>query len=184
MRKEGVDEIFVIRSDFVRMLQRLELNFLNMEMFNVQRDSLQEFSFESRPSAQLQPVYYTLRLDKAGKKWDFVDPAHKGVEADPERVSGILAIMNYIKAEAMIARDDDTIQKNALEESKAPSTLKIRYDGGEAELYISENKSDKINRPLYWARFKDSKTVFQINGLFVDSLKVVPEKKKEPEKDK
>ena len=60
LRKEGVDEIFVIRPDFVRMLQRLELNFLTMEMFNVQRDALQEFTFESRPSAQLQPVYYTL----------------------------------------------------------------------------------------------------------------------------
>jgi hypothetical protein len=179
MRKDGVDEIFVIRADFVRMLQRLELNFLNMEMFNIPRDHLREFSFESRPSAQLQPVYYTLRLNKDAKTWEFVDPAHKGVDADPERVSNILAIMNYIKAEAMIARDDDTIQKNALEESRAPSTLKIRHEGGETELYISENKSDKINRPLYWARFKDSKTVFQINGLFVDSLKVVPEKKKE-----
>jgi hypothetical protein len=178
MRKDGVDEIFVIRSDFVRMLQRLELNFLTMEMFNIQRDSLQEFSFESRPSAQLQPVYYTLRLNKAAKQWDFVDPAHKEIEVDAERVSSILAIMNYIKAEALIGRDDATIADNRLEESKAPSTLKIRYDGGESELYISENKSDKINRPLYWARFKDSKTVFQINGLFIDSLKVVPEKKK------
>jgi hypothetical protein len=179
VRKEGIDEIFVIRPDFVRMLQRLELNFLNMEMFNVPRESLQEFSVESRPSAQLQPVYYTLRLDKAAKTWGFVDPAHKGVEADPERVSNILAIMNFIKAEAMIARDDATIQKYRLEESGAPSTLKIRHDGGEAELYISDNLSDKVNRPMYYARFKDSKTVFQINGLFVDSLKMVPEKKKE-----
>jgi hypothetical protein len=179
MRKDGVNEIFVIRPDFVRMLQRLELNFLNMEMFNVQRDSLQEFSFESRPSAQLQPVYYTLRLDKAAKKWDFVDLAHKGVEADPERVSNILSIMNYIKADAMIGRDDATIQKHRLDESVAPSTLKIRYEGGQAELYISENLSEKVNRPMYYARFKDSKTVFQVNALFVDSLKAVPEKKKE-----
>ena len=87
--------------------------------------------------------------------------------------------MNFIKAEAMIARDDATIQKYRLEESGAPSTLKIRHDGGEAELYISDNLSDKVNRPMYYARFKDSKTVFQINGLFVDSLKMVPEKKKE-----
>jgi hypothetical protein len=184
MRKEGIDEIFVIRPDFVRMLRRLELNLLNMEMFNIPRDSLREFCFESRPNAQLQPVYYTLRLDKAGQKWEFVDPGHKGVEADPDRVANILAIMNYIKSEAMIARDDATIQKHRLEESTAPSTLKIRYEGGEKELYISENLSDAINRPMYYARFKDGKTVFQINGLFVDSLKVVPEKKKEEDKPK
>jgi hypothetical protein len=179
MRKDDINEIFVIRPDFVRMLRRLELNFLNMEMFNVQRDSLREFSFESRPSAQLQPVYYTLRLNLATKKWDFVDPAHQGVETDPDQVGNLLAIMNYIKAEAMVARDDATIQKYRLDETSAPSSLKIRHEGGTTELYISENLSGKVNRPQYYARFKDAKTVFQINGLFVDSLKAVPEKKKE-----
>jgi hypothetical protein len=179
LRKDGVNEIFVVRPDFVRMLQRLELNFLYMEMFNVPRDHLREVTFESRPSAQLQPVYYTLKLDPASKKWEFADPAHKGAAVDPERVSNLLALLNYIKAEALLGRDDATIKQNGLEDNSAPATLKIVHEGGAAELYISDNKSDKINRPLYYARMKDSKVVFQINGMFVDSLKVVPELKKD-----
>lgn len=176
LRREGVDEIFGVRDDFVRMLQRLELNFLNFELFNVQRDSLQEFTFESRASAQLQPIYYSLKLDPKTKAWGFTDPAHKGVEADPAKVSDLLAPMNYIKAEALLAKDDATAAKYALEERTAPARLKIVHAGGVAELYISENKSEKANRPLYYARFADSKIVFQINGAFVETLKMVPAK--------
>ena len=178
LRKEGVNEIFVVRADVIRMLQRLELNFLYMEMFNVPRDHLREFTFESRPSAQLQPVYYSLKLNPAAKKWEFVDPAHKGVGVDAERLSNLLALMNYIKAEALLARDDATIAQYLLDERTAPATLKIVHEGGAAELYISENKSDKVRDPVYYARLKDSKVVFKINGLFVESLKVVPEEKK------
>lgn len=176
MRREGVDEIFLVRDDFVRMLQRLELNFLNFELFNVPRDSLTEFSFESKASAELQPVYYTLRLDPKAKAWSFVDPAHQGQEADPAKVADLLAPMNYIKAEAMLAKDEATAAKYGLAPQTAPARLKIVHAGGTAELYISENKSDKVNRPLYYARFSDSPIVFQINGLFVDSLKKVPVK--------
>ena len=183
LRKEGVDEIFEVRPDFVRMLQRLELNFLNMEMFNIPRADLREFSFESRPSAQLQPVYYTLKQNPKQNAWEFADPAHKGAPADPDRVGNILAILNYIRSEAMIGRDDATVQKYRLEETTAPSTLKIVHEKGSVELYISENQSDKVNRPLYYARFKDNKTVFQINGLFVDSLKQTPILKQEEKKE-
>jgi hypothetical protein len=179
-RKEGVDEIFLVRADFVRMLQRLELNFVTMEIFNIPRADLNEVRFESRASAQLQPIYYTLKLQ--GTRWVFTDPAHKGAESDPERVTDLLAHLNYIRAEAMIARDDETIRKYALEEQSAPATLRLTHKDGVAEIYFSENIGPKVNRSMYYARFKDSKTVFQVNPMLVDTLKVVPEKTKDPEK--
>lgn len=178
MRKEGVDEIFEVRPDFVRMLKRLELNFINMEMFNIPRSSLRAFSFEARPTAQLQPVFYALKLDQEGKKWVYTDAAHKGQEADPNKVSDILAILNYIRAEALIARDEKTSQDHRLLEQVAPATLKITYDGGIADLYISDNLSDVVNQPKYYARFSDNKTVFQMSGAAVSTLKIDPVLKK------
>jgi hypothetical protein len=171
LRKEGVNEIFEVRPELVKMLQRLELNFMTLEMFNVQRQDLREFSFESKVSDQLQPVYYKLKLDDKANKWGFNDPAHKGVVPDAERVSNLLALLNYIKAETLIGRDAKTIEKyRLLDERSAPSTLLITYVGGVADLYISQNLSDKPGRPMYYARFKDNATVFQINGMFVTSL--------------
>ena len=50
-----------------------------------------------------------------------------------------------------------------------------------AEVYLSDDLSDKPTKPMYYARLKDNKTVFQINGLFAASLKQVPVKKEEKE---
>jgi hypothetical protein len=191
LRKEGIDEIFEVRPELVKMLQRLELNFLNMEMFNVPRDGLRAFSFESRVSEQLQPVLYRMEHEP-GKPWVFTDPVHKGAAADQEQVSSLLALMNYIKAESLIARDAKTSEKHRLDERTAPATLKIVHQVGDAkenktetaELYISEDLSDKPTQPKYYARLKDSMTVFQINGLFVASLKQVPVLKKEEKEEK
>ena len=180
MRKEGIDEIFEVRPDFVRMLQRLELNFINMEVFNIPRADLREFSFESRPDEQLQPIYYTLKLDEASGKWSFTDPAHKGAEPDPVQLDTILAILNYIRADALIGRDDKLIKDHLLVEPAAPARLKIVHAKGAAELFISRNLSNKVGQPMYYARFSDSKTVFQFNGTSVSNLKQVPLLKKEP----
>lgn len=182
MRKEGVDEVFEVRADFVKVLERLELNFINPEIFNIPRDSLLGFSFESRVSEQLQPVYYKM-AGGPNKPWVFTDSGHQGVEADPNRVGDLLAIMNYIKAESLIARDDKTIGQYQLNEETAPATLKIVHEDGPnappktAVLLISRDLSNKPTQPMYYARMSDNKTVFQINGLFVSSLLQAPVKK-------
>jgi len=169
-----VDEIFEVRPDFVRMLQRLELNFINMELFNIPRADLREFVFESRPDAQLQPIYYSMKFDEKASKWVFTDPPHKGIEPDPVQVGMIVAILNYIKADALIARDDKTIAEYKLDDRLAHAKLKIVHANGVAEVYISGNLSNIPDRPKYVARFSDSKTVFQMNGSSVSNLKQVP----------
>jgi hypothetical protein len=107
-------------------------------------------------------------------------------------VSSLLALMNYIKAESLIARDAKTSEKHRLDERTAPATLKIVHQVGDAkenktgtaEIYISEDLSDKPTQPKYYARLKDSMTVFQINGLFVASLKQAPVPRKEEKEEK
>ena len=88
--------------------------------------------------------------------------------------------MNYIKAESLIGRDEALIKKHRLADDRtAPGVLKITYEKGVADLYISENLSDKVGRTMYYARFKDNPTVFQINPVLVDSLKKAPVKQAE-----
>lgn len=190
LRREGVEEVFQVRPEFVKLLLRLELNFLNMEMFNIPRQSLRGISFESRVSAELQPIYYRLELQN-NQEWKFTDPAHKDAEVDPGRVADLVALMNYIRAESLIARDVKTIEQYRLDEHTAPSTLKIIYETGAGkdtktvteEVYISEDLSNKPTLQMYYARLKDNLTVFQINSLFVASLKQVPVLKKTPKED-
>ena len=51
-------------------------------------------------------------------------------------------------------------------------------------LYISENLSKVPTRTVYYGRFKDNPTVFQISPVFVESLKQTPVLKKEEKEDK
>jgi hypothetical protein len=177
LRKEGVNEIFEVRPDFVRMLQRLELNFISMEMFNVPRADLRGFSFEGRFSGEL-PVFYALKEGANARAWEFSDPANKGKPVDQEAVNQLLARMNYIQAEALLGRDEALIQKHRLVDDRtAPGTLKITTDKGVVDLYLSENQVNPPAPAQYYARFKDNRTVFKISGAFVQALQVVPIKK-------
>jgi hypothetical protein len=184
LRKEGVGEIFEVRADFVRMLQRLELNLINMEMFNIPRADVRQFTFEARATDQLQPIYYSMKVDEKTNAWTFTDPTHKGKDVDPDKLGGILALLNYIRAEALLGRDEKLAADHRLVAGVAPATLKIVHAKGSVELFISEDKSDKINLPKHYARFSDSKTVFQINGTSVLTLKQVPVLKKDDPKEK
>ncbi|RPH39942.1 MAG: DUF4340 domain-containing protein, partial [Planctomycetota bacterium] len=176
LRKDGVNEIFEVRPEYVRMLQRLELNFINPEMFNVPRDHLREVGFEGRFSGDL-PVSYSLKTDEKTRTWEFSDPVFKGKAVDPDRLSGILAGMNYIKAESLIGRDEALLKKHRLvDERTAAAVLKITYEKGIADLYLSDNLSNVPGRSMYYARFKDNPTVFQISPVLVESLKKAPVK--------
>jgi hypothetical protein len=176
LRKEGVDEIFEVPASLVRMLRRLELNFVTLDMFNVPRASIRSITFESRAGGELQPVYYKLKLQ--GQAWVFDDPANKAAVPDPDKLDGLLTQINYIKAETLIGRDSKTIEDNLLDERTAPATLKVGYvigagpeaKAGEAEIYFSVDKSTKATQSVYYARLKDNLAVFQINSALVLSL--------------
>lgn len=175
LRKEGVDEIFEVRPELVRLLQKLELNFVSLEMFNVPRDAIRSIAFDSKTS-DLQPVYYKLKLHDG--KWVFDDPANKGATPNPGKLDGLLTVLNYIKADSLIGRDSKTIEKHRLDPRTAPATLRMSYEigtgsaakSGDMELYISEDLSDKATQHKFYARLRDNLAVFQINPQFVLSL--------------
>jgi len=185
LRKEGVDEIFEVRPELVKMLQRLELNFVSMEMFNVPRVAIREIAFERNISAELKPVNYRVKIDPQTRTWSFTDATHKGSAVDPERIDNLLTQLNYIKAESLISRDPKTIEKYRLDPTTAPAILRVIYEigegkdakPGEMELYLSEDLSNKPGTHQYYARLKDNLAVFQINAAFAEYLTQVPEKK-------
>ncbi len=181
LRKEGVAEVFVVRPELVKILQRLELNFLHPEVFNVPRDGLREFAFESRDAGRLEPLFYRLSFDPGTKVWRFTDPKHASEAVDEARLGGLLTMLNYIKAETFIAKDAQTSAKHRLDPAKAPARLSVKWEGGPAagvEFLISEDLSDKPTRPVYYARRADEPSVFQINALLVENLKRAPVLKK------
>jgi hypothetical protein len=180
LRREGADEVFQVRPEYVRRLLLLELNVLHEEMFNVPREKLREFAFEAKPGALIRPVYYRLRLDAASGKWVFADPGHEGKEPDEDRVRELLAAMNYIRAEAFVGRGPEAAAKYGLGGPAAPAALTILWEGGPPEgrvLLVSEDQSDRPTHPVYYARFRDNPVVFRISSLFVESLRRVPLKK-------
>jgi hypothetical protein len=176
-RKEGVAEVFTVKPELVRMLQRLELNFLDAEVFNVPRDALREFSFESREPGRLEPLFYRLRLDPAAKAWRFADPKHEGAKPDVGRLGDLLAMLNYVRAESYIGKDAATAAKHRLDPLKAPARLAVKWEGGPpagVEILFSEDLSDKPTRPVYYARRADEAAIFQVSPLLVESLKRFP----------
>lgn len=192
LRKEGVDEIFEVRPELVRMLQRLELNFISLEMFNIPRDSIQTISFDAQVSAELKPVYYKLKIENG--TWAFADQANlnKGVKPNADKLANLLTVLNYIKAEALLGRDSKTIETYKLDERTAPATLKLGYvigtgplaKSGEMELYISSDQSTVDSQPKYYARFKDNLAVFQINSTLVLALQKFLKAEDKPAEDK
>jgi hypothetical protein len=174
MRREGLNEVFEVQpAEMAQVLRRLDLNFLNKEIFNVPRDSIRGFTFESRAGL----VYYSAHFDGKAGKWFFDRPDElRGKEPDPNLMTAILNVMNYVQAEELLSRDPAKSAELKLEERTAPSTLTVVHDGGKAVFYISADQSDKPTRPLYYARMEGSSVVFQIPGVFIESLRRLQKK--------
>ncbi len=191
MRRESVPELFVVRPEYVRMLRNLELNFLHKEVFNVPRESLRGFEVEFKKGPTLEAVRYRLGLDEKSGEWKFLDAVHAGKKPDPDRVNGLLAMLNYVKAEEWVGRDPETLEKNRLRsEAEAPGVVRIVHEvekkdeSGKPEkkletavLYVSENLSEKAAKFLYNARLEGRPYVFRIRPVDVESLKQPPVKK-------
>jgi hypothetical protein len=179
LRKEGIEELFAVKPDLVRSLQRLELAFLHEEIFNVPREKIRAYSFEERLPGETKS--YRIELDPTGRRWSFTDPERKGKEADADAALDALAVMNYLRAEdrAFAGRDEETASKYRLNDLTAPATLRVWVEGEKEPVvvYISENRAEKATKFLYWARKADSPVVFKINAAFVEGLKKVPLKK-------
>jgi hypothetical protein len=184
MRREGVPELHEVRPEYVRMLRNLELNFLHKEVFNVPRESLRGIEVEFKRGPTPEALRYRLGLDEASGTWKFLDPAHARRKIDPDRVSDLLARLNYVKAQEWVGRDPETVQKNLLRnEAEAPGVVRIVWerqtDAREkaletAVLLVSENLAEKATKFLYNARLEGKPYVFRIRPEDIESLRQVP----------
>lgn len=179
MRREGLGEIFTVKPELVRLLRRLELNFRSFEVYAVRKEDLTGFSFEWRPAAGLEPVYYVLRRGP-GRDWKFVDKGHEGAEPDPDRLEDLLVRLSAIKADAFVTREPDAAARHRLRDGEAAGTLKILAEGGPAEgimLYVSRDLSERPGRSLHYARFEGEAVVFEASPMLVEALRRPPLRK-------
>ncbi len=182
LKREDRKEVFAVKPELVQHLRRLELNFRTFEMYNVPKDALREFRFESKEGPSLEPTYYILRRDPRDGAWKFADKGRENDEPDPDRLNELLAALNFIRADAFISREPEEAARHRLRDREAASTLWIFAEGGPeggAVLYISKNLSERPGGRTYYARFEGDPAVFQLGPYFVESLKMVPVRKKE-----
>ena len=172
MCREGLREVFSVDPNMVGIMKNMELNFMHPEIYNVRRESLREFTFESRGGGEV-PVSYTMRFNPTDGRWRYLKPdSVAGKEPPGDLLSGVTAIMNYIQAESFIGHDPATTAKYKLDEQNAPSRLTVRTDDGKSTVFLfTENQSDKPTRFIYYARMDPSSVVFQIHAPFVDGLR-------------
>jgi hypothetical protein len=177
LKRDGLEEIFAVQPDLVRLLRRVELSLLHEEIYNVPITALREFTFEARVPGVLEPVYYTLRKTSGGKGWEFSDPKNAKTAPSAAWAQELAVMMNYIKADegVFMGRDEETVARLGLGDGQAPARLRILADAEprEFELLISDNKSEKAGRRLYYARAKGSPVVFKLGTTLVEALKDV-----------
>jgi hypothetical protein len=177
LKRDGIDEIFRVQPDLVRLLRRVELSLLHEEIYNVPITAIREFTFEAKVKNALEPVYYTLRRPKDGKDWEFADPKNAGKKPNGQWANDLAVMMNFLRADEGVfaGRDEETVAKMGLGDGQAAARLRILADAEprEFELLISENKSEKAGRWVYYAREKGSLVVFRIGASFIEALKDV-----------
>jgi hypothetical protein len=181
-QKEGIQEVFEVLPSYVKLLQLLELAVTPEEVFSVPRTDLRRIEFDAKFAGNLQPIRYILELDPRTGKWGFADPAFKGTEADPQKVTGFLTMLSYIGAEQgrWVGRDPATLGKYRLNDLTAPARLTLWHEGGPKDgvtILISDNQSSQPGSFMYFARRADGPAVFRMVSQIVETLKQVPVKK-------
>jgi hypothetical protein len=175
LKRDGIDEIFRVQPDLVRLLRRVELSLLHEEIYNVPITALREFTFESKVKNALEPVYYSLRKGADGKTWAFTDPKNAGRKPNAQWVNDLAVMMNFIRADEGVfaGRDEETVARMGLGDGQAPTRLRIQADAEprDFELLISENQSEKAGRWVYYAREKGGSVVFKIGATMIEALK-------------
>ncbi|HEY3225494.1 MAG TPA: DUF4340 domain-containing protein, partial [Planctomycetota bacterium] len=104
--KPGSREIYQISEDIWRRLDRTDLNFRQLKMFDVSREQIAGMSFDYRPDRfSANPVRYSVRRGEGG--WEFDDPADVklGAKVDKDRMETILAQLNFVRAEGFLTRN-------------------------------------------------------------------------------
>jgi len=200
--KPGSKEIYQVSEEIWRRLDRTDLNFRQLKMFDVSRDQIAGVSFDYRPDRfSANAVRYSLRRGEGGA-WEFDDPANMqaGVKVDKDRMDQVLGALNFVKAEGFLTRNPRIAKEYKLDLPVPQGRLVIRYSdpahpgkAAEKVFRLSEPYTDPSGRErLYYCRVEappgdtspssDATIIFRIRTDLVEILRqgVVYEQKGDP----
>jgi hypothetical protein len=189
--KPDSKEVYQLAEEFWRKIERTDLNFRKLEIFNIASTAIVAMSFSYRPDhLSANPVKYAVRRGEGGK-WEFEDPVlrKEGAKVDSDRMDNILGQLNYVRAESFITRSPRGARDLELIDKEPMGRLVIRYadpanPGKAAEKAFRFSKSfvDSTGRArMYYAKMEpaagdtspssDATIVFRIKTEFVEILR-------------
>jgi hypothetical protein len=123
--KPGSDEVFQLSEEIWRRLDRTDLNFRQMTMFNTTAGAIVAMSFSYRADhLSANPVRYAVR--KVDGKWVFENGA-PDAKIDLDRMDVLLGQLNYIRAEGFLTRNPRIAREYELDTDNPMGRLTIRY---------------------------------------------------------
>lgn len=200
--RPGSQEVYQFSEDIWRKLDRADLNFRQLTLFDIRRDQIVGVSFAySRDHLSANPVQYGVRRNEQGL-WEFENPDLKrqGIQVDRDRMVELLGALNFVRAEAFLSRNPRVVRYYELDAPESMGRLVIKYadsanPGRSAEKVFRISKSflDTTGRARhYYAKIEpapgdtdpssDATIVFRIRTELIELLRqgVVYEKKGDP----
>lgn len=201
--KHGSKEVYQVSDDIWRRLDRSDLNFRKLELFNISSDAIVGVSFTyQKDHLSANPVRYSVRKGEGGK-WEFDDPdlRRQGLKVDPDRMTTLLSALNFVRAEGFLTRNPRIAREYKLDGNDPPGRLVIRHadpanpgKSTEKVLRLSMSYASPSGPArFYYAKFEpapgdaspssDATIIFRIKTDHVEALRqgVVHETKAQPD---
>ncbi len=177
MKKEWQEELYMVPSHYVKILQLLDLNYRTLDLWSVRVDQVTGFLWEKRILGR-NPEFWSIvrRRDPETEawKWNFSDPesTRSKLVVDWLRARELLVGLSQIQAKKFVTKSPAIAKRFELDGTSPPYrlVLSLGTEGEEKTLLVSRNWSKAGAAPLYFARFEDDPIVFQIDATLIDLL--------------
>ncbi|MBI2932466.1 MAG: DUF4340 domain-containing protein [Planctomycetes bacterium] len=174
LMKPGSDEVFATGGSVHTKLDKLELNFRDPVVFSVRRDALIEISADLEDEKELGKRHY-FWIEKKNGAWAFRDAAHQGAEVDPEKLSDVLTLVNYIAAEEFLSRRREAAREYGLETNNTAGRLSVVYEDGERKTIVLKISgpfpTPGTDEKVRYGMIEGDSTVFRLKAPLVEKLK-------------
>ncbi len=178
MKKAWQEELYIVPSHYVKILQLLDLNYRTPDLWSVRVDQVTGFLWEKRILGR-DPEFWSVRRERDPEtkawQWRFADPQSEksNLQVDWLRARELLVGLTQIQAKKFVTRSPQGAKVFELDgSSPAPYRLVLTLgnEGKKKVLLVSRNWSKAGAAPMYFARFEDDSIVFQIDATLIDLL--------------